>query len=51
MDGQDVFKQAVNKLSEATEMAYDCGLNISDIDWFHTKLTKESLKARQRNLV
>ncbi len=34
MDGQDVFKQAVNKLSEATEMALsDCGLNISDIDW------------------
>ena len=35
MNGQDVFKQAVNKLSEATlEALDDCNLNINDINWF-----------------
>ena len=35
MNGQDIFKQAVNKLSEATSKALDeCNLSIKDIDWF-----------------
>ena len=35
MNGQDIFKQAVNKLSEATlEALDDCNLNIEDINWF-----------------
>jgi len=35
MNGQDVFKQAVNKLSEATSKALDeCNLTVKDIDWF-----------------
>ena len=35
MNGQDIFKQAVNKLSEATSKALDeCNLLIKDIDWF-----------------
>ena len=35
MNGQDIFKQAVNKLSEATLKALeDCNLNIHDINWF-----------------
>ena len=35
MNGQDIFKQAVNKLSEATlEALSECNLNIDDINWF-----------------
>ena len=35
MNGQDIFKQAVNKLAEATELSLqECKLSISDIDWF-----------------
>ena len=35
MNGQDIFKQAVNKLSEATfEALDDCKLNIKDVSWF-----------------
>ena len=35
MNGQDIFKQAVNKLSEATyEALNECNLNIDDINWF-----------------
>ena len=35
MDGQDIFKQAVNKLSEATMAALkECNLNVDDINWF-----------------
>jgi 3-oxoacyl-[acyl-carrier-protein] synthase-3 len=35
MDGQDIFKQAVNKLSEATMAALDeCNLSIKDVNWF-----------------
>lgn len=34
MKGQDVFKQAVNKLTESTtESLNHCGKNISEIDW------------------
>ena len=35
MNGQDIFKQAVKKLSEATlDALYQCNLSIKDIDWF-----------------
>ena len=35
MKGQDIFKQAVNKLSQSTlEALNDCDLSINDIDWF-----------------
>ena len=35
MNGQDIFKQAVNKLSESTiEALKECNLSINDIDWF-----------------
>ncbi len=35
MDGQDIFKQAVTKLSESTlEALKDCNLSVNDIDWF-----------------
>ncbi len=35
MNGQDIFKQAVNKLSESTFSALDdCNLSIKDVDWF-----------------
>ena len=35
MNGQDIFKQAVNKLSESTSKALDqCNLSVKDIDWF-----------------
>ena len=35
MNGQDIFKQAVNKLSESTSKALDeCDLSVKDIDWF-----------------
>ena len=34
MNGQDIFKQAVNKLSESTQNALnECNLNISDVNW------------------
>lgn len=34
MKGQDIFKQAVNKLSESTlKSLNDCSKNIKDIDW------------------
>ena len=35
MKGQDIFKQAVTKLSQATENALkECNLNKDDINWF-----------------
>ena len=35
MNGQDIFKQAVNKLSQATSEALrECGIGITDVDWF-----------------
>tara|TARA_B100000941_G_C28461126_1_gene530806 strand:+ start:265 stop:1221 length:957 start_codon:yes stop_codon:yes gene_type:complete len=35
MNGQDIFKQAVNKLSESTEICLEkCNLKIHEIDWF-----------------
>ncbi|MAI75570.1 MAG: 3-oxoacyl-ACP synthase [Rickettsiales bacterium] len=35
MNGKDIFKQAVNKLSEATFASLkECNLGINDIDWF-----------------
>ena len=35
MKGKDIFKQAVNKLSESTFAALDdCNLSIKNIDWF-----------------
>ena len=35
MKGQDIFKQAVNKLAESTKLSMkSCGLTINDIDWF-----------------
>ena len=35
MKGQDIFKQAVTKLSQATENALrECNLNKEDINWF-----------------
>ncbi len=35
MNGQDIFKQAVKKLSEATlDALSQCNLSIKDIDWF-----------------
>ena len=35
MNGQDIFKQAVNKLTEATLTALkDCNLGTSDVSWF-----------------
>ncbi len=35
MNGQDIFKQAVNKLSESTiEALKECNLTINDVDWF-----------------
>ncbi len=35
MNGQDIFKQAVNKLSEATNQALvSCSLSVKDVDWF-----------------
>ena len=35
MNGQDIFKQAVNKLSESTLKALEiCNLSVKDIDWF-----------------
>ncbi len=35
MNGKDIFKQAVNKLSEATfEALNECELNINDVNWF-----------------
>ncbi len=35
MNGKDIFKQAVNKLSESTFAALDdCNLSIKNIDWF-----------------
>ena len=35
MNGKDIFKQAVNKLSESTLAALDeCNLNINDVNWF-----------------
>ncbi len=35
MNGQDIFKQAVNKLSEATKEALnECNLSVKDINWF-----------------
>ena len=35
MNGQDIFKQAVNKLAEATELSLkECKLSVKDIDWF-----------------
>ena len=35
MKGQDIFKQAVNKLSQSTlEALNECNLGIKDIDWF-----------------
>ena len=35
MNGQDIFKQAVNKLSESTSKALDeCNLSVKDLDWF-----------------
>ncbi len=35
MNGKDIFKQAVNKLSEATlEALEECNLTIDDINWF-----------------
>jgi len=35
MNGQDIFKQAVNKLSESTSKALDeCNLSVKDINWF-----------------
>ena len=35
MNGQDIFKQAVNKLSESTSKALEeCNFSVKDIDWF-----------------
>ena len=35
MKGQDIFKQAVNKLAESTNLSIkSCGLTVNDIDWF-----------------
>ncbi len=35
MNGKDIFKQAVNKLSESTFSALDdCNLSIKNVDWF-----------------
>ena len=35
MKGQDIFKQAVNKLSQATiDALKECNLSKKDIDWF-----------------
>ncbi len=35
MNGQDIFKQAVNKLSESTLKALEiCNFSVGDIDWF-----------------
>ena len=34
MNGQDIFKQAVKKLSESTLNQAECNLTIKDIDWF-----------------
>ena len=35
MNGQDIFKQAVKKLSESTlDALSQCNLSIKDIDWF-----------------
>ena len=35
MKGQDIFKQAVNKLSQSTlEALNECNLGVKDIDWF-----------------
>ena len=35
MKGQDIFKQAVTKLSQATENALkECNLSKQDINWF-----------------
>tara|TARA_B100000686_G_C16587061_1_gene861253 strand:- start:37 stop:993 length:957 start_codon:yes stop_codon:yes gene_type:complete len=35
MNGKDIFKQAVNKLTEATnEALQECQLNVGDINWF-----------------
>ena len=35
MKGQDIFKQAVNKLSQSTlEALKECNLGVKDIDWF-----------------
>ena len=35
MKGQDIFKQAVNKLSQATiDALKECNLSTKDIDWF-----------------
>ena len=35
MNGKDIFKQAVNKLSEATFAALeDCNLSVNDVNWF-----------------
>ena len=34
MNGQDIFKQAVNKLSEATNLALQsCNLSVKEVDW------------------
>ena len=35
MNGQDIFKQAVNKLSESTQICLKkCNLKIDEVDWF-----------------